>query len=130
MSLPNSTQKLDIHSSSKTQIQVRQAVAGRLKSARKKAGYETPQAFCEAHHLIFEEYLAHEEARKSLKACSAICYAAHLNIELQWLMIGDPWEQWKQDKRKKYDWLFLHQSESTPITQTHSMNLQNRSKPS
>ena len=85
----------------KTQVEVRQEVATRLKAAREAAGYASAEAFCQAHNFPLEKYILHEDAKKSLRATNVIEYAQCLNVDMQWIMIGEPWRVWKEEKEAK-----------------------------
>ena len=70
------------------QIELRQAVARRLKYAREKAGYISAENFCQEHQLSLEQYLAYEEGRTLIKTSQILDYCKRLRISLRWLMLG------------------------------------------
>lgn len=71
------------------QIQLRKEIADRLKIARIKAGYKTPDDFCLKLELNCQEYKRHEAGEISLRASRAIQYCEYLHISLHWLMLGE-----------------------------------------
>ena len=68
---------------------VRQAIAARLKQARKKAGYASAEDFCQKNELSLDLYIAQEKGEKPLKSVNAFQYCKLLGLPLNKLLIGD-----------------------------------------
>lgn len=71
------------------QIQLRKEIADRLTNARTKAGFETPEEFCQKYNIDPKKYIKHEKGQISLRASQAILYCESLQITLHWLMLGE-----------------------------------------
>lgn len=71
------------------QIQLRKEIADRLADARIKAGFQTPEEFCQKYNIDLKKYLKHEKGQSSLRASQAILYCESLHISLHWLMLGE-----------------------------------------
>ncbi len=69
--------------------QPRQAIALRLKTAREKAGYLSPEDFCEKNKLRLATYLNHEKGKHTIKMSYATRYAKLLSISFHWLILGE-----------------------------------------
>ncbi len=79
------------------QIAIRKEIAKRLENARVIAGYDSPESFCQKNNLNLELYLKHERANIVLRASQAIRYGNLLGVPLQWLMLGDDWDNYLCD---------------------------------
>ncbi len=67
----------------------RQAIALRLKEAREKSGYLSPEDFCEKNKLRLGTYLKHEKAKSMIKMSHAARYAKLLSVPFHWLVLGE-----------------------------------------
>ena len=64
-------------------------VAGRLQKARVDAGYKTARSFIEKHHLSQSTYSLHETGQRSIGMSAAVKYCDYLNIDINWLLMGE-----------------------------------------
>ncbi len=70
-------------------MDVRKTIAQRLKSLREKAGFTTPDAFCEQHHFDFFLYHSYENATISMRASQLLTYSVALNTSLAYIVLGE-----------------------------------------
>ena len=68
---------------------LRKEAAARLKQAREKAGYLSPEDFCQKNELALALYLAHENGKLPIKSLQAQHYCKLLRVSLPWLLLGD-----------------------------------------
>lgn len=112
----------------KSQIDIRAAIAKRLKAAREHAGYPTIEAFCKKYEFSEKEYTAYENASTAIIASHAMKYCAALNMSLYYLMIGSELKElkeWRENHRK-----LKKATSTTKTTSTTATTKKKTKKPS
>lgn len=84
----------------KSQLDIRNIIAERLKIAREKAGFNSIEKFCQYNDIPLAQYQQHEEATLPMMASQAMRYCKALNISIYHLMIGCELEELKKDEPK------------------------------
>jgi transcriptional regulator with XRE-family HTH domain len=67
---------------------LRKEIGLRLKQAREKAGYVSPEDFCERNNLSLALYLAWEAGETNVKMSHILRYSKKLRVSVSWLMLG------------------------------------------
>jgi transcriptional regulator with XRE-family HTH domain len=67
---------------------LRKEIGRRLKQAREKAGYVSPDEFCERNNLSLASYWAFEAGETSIKISCLLDYSKKLQVSVSWLILG------------------------------------------